>query len=179
METLIGILVFAAIALINWLVEKSAEVREQRKTQERLDRLERSTNPETVRPDPRVRPADPEEQMREFLEALGLPTESEPPPPITPRNSPPPLPEPRQVEAPPPTFLEAVAESLEKPLVIEPRSVPVQLNPKPVEKKRKRRKEAAAVEAASHLETLLRSEEGLRSAMVAREILGPPKGLVF
>jgi hypothetical protein len=75
------------------------------------------------------------------------------------------------------TFLEraqpAVAD-LERRVVAEPA-------PRPARKPAKRHKVEAAAEAATsaraQLDALLHSREGLRQVVLAREILGPPKGL--
>ena len=82
MEQLVFLLIIGLIAGIKWLLEKSAEMREQQKTRDRLDRLDRNQPaPPVVAPRPTASPVfDPEAAARKFREALGLPEESELPP---------------------------------------------------------------------------------------------------
>ncbi len=102
MEQLVIILLIALISFINWLVKKSAEMREARKREQGA-----AKSGETLRSEPPPPPeAEPEISMRRLREALGLPDEAQPPalpkrmeqrvpPPLVP----PPLPPPRR---PPP-----------------------------------------------------------------------------
>lgn len=75
-STLIAMVVFAAIGIINWLAQKAQAGGEQKE-------MERET-PETARP-PTDRDAEEEERLRKFLDALGIPADQAPtrPPPRT------------------------------------------------------------------------------------------------
>ena len=77
MEQLILILLVALISIINWIVQKSKERREQRKLEKRAD-----ATGESLKGAPAESPP-PETQtetaMRRLREALGLPEEAEPP----------------------------------------------------------------------------------------------------
>jgi hypothetical protein len=171
-EQLVILLVIGAISLVKWLLEKSAEAREQRKAAERFEKADRPAAPSPLRPVP---PAfDRDEAARKLREALGLPDEAEVPPPL-------PAPEPvilfeRPLPEPPPQvfapdlerrYVEVVEE--EGPPAV-PFSAPVPTPVPPADRK---------PAASGTLEDLLRSREGLRRAILAREILGPPKGLAF
>jgi hypothetical protein len=181
MEQLVIVLVIAVVSLVKWLMEKSAEQRSRRETEERIDELERQ-HPRQSPPAPPIRAPRPvapspmpdmEEAARRLRKALGLPEESELPRPQHRAPAPPP-PLPRPVE----TFLEraepAVAQIEEK--LIPPVSPPRRA-PKPAKPKKSASAAEAPVSARSQLDHLLRSRDGLRQIVLAREILGPPKGL--
>jgi len=181
MEQLVIVLVIAVVSLVKWLMEKSAEQRSQRETEERIDELERQ-NPRQSPPAPPIRAPRPvaspplpdmEEASRRLRKALGLPEESELPRPQR-RASAPPPPLPRPVE----TFLEraepAVAQIEEKLI---PPAPPARRAPKPAKHKKSASPAEAPASARSQLDHLLRSRDGLRQVVLAREILGPPKGL--
>lgn len=119
-------------------------------------------------------PQTEEERMRKFLEALGMPSGSSPPPPVQPRRVP--EPPPRRIPVPPPIPRPA-AEVKPKPVEL-PREVivvpPDALTPPT----------PTLIEAPSPLpagapnfRALLRSPETARTAILAAEILGPPKAL--
>jgi hypothetical protein len=168
MEQLVFLLVIGAIGLIQFAMKKSDEARRRAQTGGSTP----PSRPAGMRPiDPFPRPDDATRKLRE---ALGLPAETHVPEPIrrAPRSLPPVVP--RQPE--PLSPLIAAAEKLAA-------RAPAAQQAKPA------RKKAAASKATptsktpaasrSHLEELLHSRDGLRSAMLAREILGPPKGLEF
>src|SRR5687768_11839247 len=83
---IIALIVFAAIGVINWLLQKKEEQANQAPPPGR--------RPPRPRPDsdvaPPSQPAPDDERLRRFMEALGLPADQAPP--ATPR--PPPLPHP-------------------------------------------------------------------------------------
>jgi hypothetical protein len=154
MEQLVLLLVIAAISLVNWLIEKSGKLREQRRLEKaRADREETPSRTVEAREEPTLQqpPEEPERQLRRMLESFGFPVQeeepaAEPPPVIT--RQPPSLP-----PAPPAT---------------------------PTPRPRRRRETAAASIAPAIRHPLLRdlrSRDGLRRAVVLREILGPPKAL--
>ncbi len=173
MEQLVILLVVGAIGLVKWLLEKSAEQRSRRETEERIGRFGESEP--AAHPMPAPRPAasfplpDPDSAARRLREALGLPDESD-----LPRRRPP-------VVASPPSFrmdqikVVPVADPERRIVKTEPaapsaRTPPPSfphLSPEPVAAPR------------SNLDDLLRSRDGLRKAILVQEILGTPKGLVF
>jgi hypothetical protein len=173
MEQFIFLLVIIVISLIKWLMEKSAEQRAKRQTTERMDRPDRAAPAPPIRaPRPIAQPLpDFDSAARRLREALGLPDESELPPARRPVAPPPPL----------PTF--KVEEVKVVPRIdLEHRIVPP---PAAVERAaqsfRQHSKEPILVSAParSGIAELLASRDGLRKAILAQEILGTPKGLVF
>ena len=175
MEQFVILLVVGAIGLIKWVMEKSAEQRAQRETEERIGRLRESEPvahpmlaPRPIAPSPFPNPATTARRLRE---ALGLPDESDLPPrrPVAPR----PLPTFRveEVKAMVP------AHDLERRVVTPPPLVFLDRLPaQPIISAEPR--EPAAL-SHSGLDELLRSRAGLRKAILVQEILGTPKGLVF
>src|SRR6266581_8516210 len=133
------------------------------------------------------------ERIRKFLEALGQPPTSRPPPPIVPRTDipprpvapvrPPPIPiardvftrrkrqivEPTEYLAPAPTF-----EHHETPPAHElPASNKSPVEPYAIDTESKTK----VARAGTDIATLLRSPAGLRDAIVLREIFGLPRSL--
>jgi hypothetical protein len=66
--------------------------RAARKTREDEEEPTQKSPPSTLKPIPRAPAESDEERIRKFLEALGQPTSSRPPPPVTPRTDIPPRP---------------------------------------------------------------------------------------
>ena len=168
MEQLVIILLIALISFINWLVKKSAAMREARKRQQVSDK-----GGETLQSEPPPqREIEPDMHMRRLREALGLPEEAEPPP--LPRRVQERLPEPAALPPEPP------------PLPMKPVFLPVsvtrprqefrtpEFHPR-ISKPARPRIQAGA--AQSRIRELLGSTGGLRDAVVLSEILGPPKSL--
>lgn len=188
MEQLIFIAIIALISLVNWLIQKSNEMREQRKLERQR---EAQAGQETVyAPEPETyeaREAEPQvfderdfddEAARRLREALGLPEEAEAPRPIRRAEPPPPVVE-RPVILPPPIVVPPV------PVVVVERPAPPWKVPplpdeegpeKPVLHRRARPPVAEPVRREpSQLRKLLASRGGLRDAVVLAEILGPPR----
>jgi hypothetical protein len=169
MEQLVIILLIALISFINWLVKKSAEMREARKREQGA-----AKSGESVKSEPPPPPeAEPEISMRRLREALGLPDEAQPPAlpkrmeqRVPPPPVPPPLPPPRRPPPARPVISHvAVARAHEEYRFIE--------MPHRIGKPAAPRIEVAA--STSRLRELLGSTGGLRDAVVLSEILGPPK----
>jgi hypothetical protein len=154
MEQLVLLLVIAAISLVNWLIERSAKLREQRRREKEASNQGQPppvSSPSFPEPSPRE---EIEDQLRRMLESFGLPVED--PKPIPQKPEPvfvfeeplaPPLPPPRPLPPPPRT---ALRRGLEK-------STPTRTH--------------------RPWTSRLGSPQGLREAIVLREILGPPKAL--
>lgn len=153
MEQLVLLLVIAAISLVNWLIERSAKLREQRRREKEASNQGQPppvSSPNFPEPSPRE---EIEDHMRRMLESFGLPLED--PKPIPQKTAPvfifeepiaPPLPPKPQLTTPRP----AVRRGLEKSTSTRPNRP---------------------------WTSRLSSPQGLREAMVLREILGPPKAL--
>lgn len=156
MEQLVILLVIGFISLVNWLMQRSAEVRAQRKAEAaRLGVPEGNPfHPSEEKPAAEPRPeVDPAREMRKLMEALGLPLEDEEPPV---RIEPP-----RAPEIPPMPALQPPAPSAKPPgkiVAIATADMPVVRTP---------------------LVQALRSRHGVRQAVILREILGPPKAFTL
>jgi len=158
MDQAVILVIIALISLVNWLMKRSAELREKKKLERQADgTLETSPyreQPDDIDEPPLSRPiVDPAAEMRKLMEALGLPMEEVAPPVVTER--PPALPKPEPV----------VPRFTRRP------SARPDLSPA--------RKSAAVVvtRQPGPLATALSNPQTLRQAIVLRTILGPAKGL--
>lgn len=171
MEQFVFVLILGIIALIQWVMKKSAEERKGARSGGNPQSPYRPTGPRPIDPFPR-----PDDAARKLREALGLPAEVHVPEPV--RRTSRPLPPPVPTSPPAPSPLIEAAEKLAASA-----RLASQQQAKPARKKAPAPKSSAAhkmsVAPRSRLEELLHSPDGLRSAMLAREILGPPKGLEF
>ena len=107
MEQLVLLLVIAAISLVNWLIERSAKLREQKRLQKEAARRGTPAPQHHEEPVPEVSQREQvEEHMRRMLESFGIPMEepapAEIPHPFQPKvvvfeepAPPPPLPKPQ------------------------------------------------------------------------------------
>src|SRR6266581_6411418 len=187
-ENLLFILLIAMAALLRLLATKAGEAKKGQKTEG-----ESTITPKIGEPIKRVRVESDQERIRKFLEALGQPTTAKPPSPIVPRTGipprpvapvqPPPIPTARNVltrrkkqmvaptkfPAPAPIF-----EHHETPSVHElPASIMSPVEPYAIDTESK----VKVTRAGTGIATLLRSPRGLRSAIILREIFGPPRSL--
>lgn len=153
MEQLVLLLVIAAISLVNWLIERSAKLREKRRLQKDDADRTRSAPPAEPSPVPEASAREElEEHMRRMMESFGFPVEEPGPAPqrtaplvvVEEPSAPPPLPRRPQPSVPRPAL-------------------------------RKSKAAAPAVRLRSPWIQRLGSPQGLREAVVLREILGPPK----
>lgn len=186
MEQFVILLLIGAVSLVQWLMKKSAEAREKAQREAKTSGAD-----EMFRPGPLVAPreitppatrdARTAEAARRLREALGLPPEPEevlpedPAPVVSPRSRPPVILEERVLgpeeivtveDLEPRTFRPPSLPTLAS-LPIPAPALPAFASPEPSEP------------ARSALNDLLRSRAGLRQAILAQEILGTPKGLVF
>ncbi|NDG71563.1 MAG: hypothetical protein EBY32_09735 [Proteobacteria bacterium] len=78
MEQLVLLLIIGAISLINWLIEQSGKRREQRRSEtERAHREEEPSSYQEPASSPEVYQSAPQQEMRRFLEAFGVPMPEE------------------------------------------------------------------------------------------------------
>jgi hypothetical protein len=172
MEQLVILLLIALISLINWLIKKSAALREARKLEEKMAKTGESPR---AAPPPKLEPPEFEPSLRRLKEALGLPDEALPP--ALPRRTqekiapapalpePPPLPEVRPLVLP-------------RPVVSVRASAALHQGRRVHESHSGRAGSGAASKAGtSRIRELLGSPTGLRDAVVLSEILGQPKCL--
>ena len=180
MDQLVLLVIIGLISLINWVMQKAAEKREQAK----LEREEREAGKQSVyrQPPPQQRTAErrtrapQQDPLKELMEALGLPPEAAAPQPVAPRaemeeeefasleSTPPPVPQPA-------------------PAASKPRWQPPSIR-RPDEKAAKLAAAFAAKEKSSTdkprpaaVRELLADKTSKRHAVVLAEILGPPRAL--
>ena len=221
-ENLLFILLIAMAVLFRLLASKVGKARQKQQDQDRRTMTRPPPLPEPIERAPVESDA---ERIRRFLEALGQPTGSSPPPPVVPRTDIPPRPlapvQPPAGPFAPPWKLaregrrqrKAISrespppESVESAEKISPATTPaapafeVHEGPLPVESVSpitQTSAEAYAAPKARHgtspsdwrtfgvakkeeskadIATLLASTSGLRSAIILREIFGPPRSL--
>jgi hypothetical protein len=193
-ENLLFILLIAIAVLFKLLASK---VGEAKKRQEDSDRRS-TTGSSAAEPIERAPVESDEERIRRFLEALGQPTGSRPPPPVVPRTDIPPRPL-APVQPPPgpfpmprgrlttkerrkrdvishetPVVTPRVIEVQEQQVQIEPRSatkLPEGVDATPADSK------INTAYTAADIAGFLRSSTGQRNAIILREIFGPPRSL--
>jgi hypothetical protein len=157
MEQLVLLLVIAAISLINWLIERSAKLREQKRLQKESSRPEVSAQHHREEPIPEVSQREQvEDHMRRMLESFGFPVE-----------------EPSPVEVPHPA--RAAADFFEEAPAPPPLPKPFPAASAPRATLRRTQAATTTSRPRSPWLTRLGSPQGLREAVVLREILGPPK----
>ncbi|PYJ09869.1 MAG: hypothetical protein DMF06_08435 [Verrucomicrobia bacterium] len=185
------LIIVVAAALLRWLSQRSQASKETDPERPQVPGLPIPRGGETQ---------TEEERIRRFLEALGQPTTSTPPRKVTPRPAAtkvvrpnlPPLtsPLPPLVTVPPP--LPPVPSATVQPAAPPPpppRPIQRIFTPAPVQEASFEVRDLAAqtssdvaserptVAGQQGLLPMLRSAQGLRSAIVLREIFGPPRGL--
>ena len=158
MEQLVILLVIGIISLVNWLMQRSAEIREQRKAEAGRLGIPEGNPFQPAEEKPAAKPVlvkDPAREMRKLMEALGLPLEDEEP--LVRRELPP------APEIPPLPAYQPKSPA-EKPAGKFFPAAPAAPAP-PV--------------ARTTLSQALLSRDGVRQAFVLREILGPPKAFTL
>jgi len=195
LDTWLFVLLIAVTMLFRWLASAAS------KTSKKSDETERgsTSTPPTASPDRTVE--SDEERIRKFLEALGQPAGSQPPPPVAHRPAyqkpvvlphvgpfgsplpplttrPPDLPEET-------TQSEPVAQPLRRRKTITPKVLEetfdvheVAVSPAPAAAMKSLAKaKTATASSETNIATLLRSSSGLRNAIILREVFGPPRSL--
>jgi len=156
-QQLVILVIIGLISLVNWLMQRSAEIREKRKHEREAQGIPEG-NPfqPADEPAPAAPRQNPGEGMRKLMEALGVPIE-EPPQRLWKESA-----QPQRYSEPP-----ALVEALPKP---KPPAPPAQAQcPAPA-----LAQHPASAGAISHS---LRSCASVRQAIVLREVLGPPRAL--
>ena len=125
--------------------------------------------PRMAKPIPRVATESDQERIRKFLEALGNPPSSSPPPPVTQRPT---YRKPLVLPRIPP-----IASPL-PPLVTRPPELPSEIEiHREAAPPLAQQQPSRALPPVIGIITLLGSATRLRDAIILREILGPPRGL--
>jgi len=162
MEQLVILVIIGLISLVNWMMQRSAELRERRKIEHQKQGIPEGDpfrQTEEEEPPPTRSQADPAADMRRLMEALGLPLEDEPP--VVVREhppAPPPLPQ------PPPRPAAAYKPAAPKPSAT---SRPYQIQ------------SPSAHPHNGALAQSLRDKTQIRQAIILREVLGPPKAFTL
>lgn len=158
MEQFVILVVIALISFINWIIQRSAELREKKKLEQKNlgipegNPYQQAEAPEPLPAPANREPADPAAEMRKLMEALGIPLE-DPAPPVVTRQQPP-------VEPPPLPAAPPQPVPAPRRLPLPPQSTTSSTPPR-----------------QGPLAAALRSRTSLRNAIVLREILGPPRAL--
>jgi hypothetical protein len=184
------LIIVVAAALLRWLSQRSQATKEADPERPQVPGLPIPRGGETQ---------TEEERIRRFLEALGQPTTSTPPRKVTPRPAAtkivrphlppwtPPLPPLTTVPPPLPSASSATIQP--PPPAAPPRPIQRVFTPAPVQEAGFEVRDLAAqtssdsvserrtVAGQQGLLLTLRSAQGLRSAIVLREIFGPPRSL--
>ncbi len=189
-ENLLFILLIAMAVLFRLLASKAGEAKKGSQDQDRRS----TTSPRPVEPIRRAPVESDEERIRRFLEALGQPAGTRPPPPVPPRTNIPPRPlAPVQPTGPIPTVRNVLTRRKRQiveapkppaPPISEPREAPPSRADLPASIEPRVEAYAVAAEsktkvahAGTDIATLLRSPAGQRNAIILREIFGPPRSL--
>jgi hypothetical protein len=176
------ILIVIAASIVRWLWQKAHEEKEK---------ADRPVVPD--QPIPRSGESQSEEdRIRRFLEALGQPPGTTPPPKVAPRRRVPPTvfsPLPPLTTAPPPLPPEPVpvatspappplpmAERIFKPAIVQ--EMDFEVRDVGTDRSSEPSPYSSPMEAApSSMRSKLASPQGLRDAIILREIFGPPRSL--
>ncbi len=175
MEQFFVILVVAVFGLLNWLAKQSAS------------KTPPASRPKPLAPRPQGPPREQteDEAMRKFFEALGIPQTPVPPPRNTPRPAAatqprnPTLGRPVVAKAPPPIQPQAAPPRPQAPAAPAPPAplAPVAL-PGAISDAYWQKSPSGAPsdpsDAAANIRSLLASPASIRSAVILREVLGPP-----
>ena len=188
LDNLLFILLIAMAALFRLLASKAGQTKKRQQNPDQRS----TTSPQLGESPRRARVESDEERIRKFLEALGQPASSRPPPPVAPRTNIPPRPLAPVQPARIPTARNILTDK--RRLVVETTKSPEPLAfglheapplPKlPALIKPSVETYATAADSKTKLArtgidiaTFLRSPAGLRNAIVLREIFGPPRGV--
>jgi len=186
MENLFFLALVAVVGLVRWL----AQAAENKRNAEAAKRVDPAPNA----PLPRAPAQTEEERIRRFMEALGVPKgAASPPPKVTPRPAktilpvdpfptgqqkfPPFFPSPGKPATPqtPPPALPL--PSPESAIPEEPKRDPIRSVDYNVDRNAERLGDPRKREARTGVAARLATSEGLRDAIVLREIFGPPRSM--
>jgi hypothetical protein len=182
MEQLVILIIIGLISLVNWVLQKASEKREEaklrradRREDQRASRRNVYTQPVPTAPDQRRKSMPERDPFQDLMEALGLPPEETPPAPVT--ASPHHVEEDEfgswEQQVPPPPLPKAPEPVWEAP-------------PRPKKPDAKTARLASAFASVdeqpanyrgSKIRDLLAGKDAQRKAVVLAEILGAPRGM--
>ena len=184
-DNLLVLLLIAGFGFLKWLASKVSEANKDSQTT--------GTKPAAAPPPiPRAPIESDDARIRKFLEALGQPAGSTPPPPVAHRTDipprpvapvQPPSPRPRNIPSGPKRPMIPSKTSREPAPVFAVQERPIPVEPPsetkaPVEAYTIPNQPAIGVaRSETNFAALLRSPSGLRDAIILREIFGPPRSL--
>jgi hypothetical protein len=178
MDQLVLLVIIGLISLINWVMQKASEKREQAKLEREEDKrsVYRQAPPQRGTAARRGR-APQQDPLKELMEALGLPPEAAAPPPVVSQTQPEPEEEFASLESAPPPVPQPA------PALPKPRWQPPSVR-RPDEKTARlassfASKEKSSAEAAkpAAVRSLLADRASKRNAVILSEILGQPRAL--
>ena len=188
LENLLFILLIVMAGLFRLLASKAGQTKKRLQNPDQRS----TTSPQLGESPRRARVESDEERIRKFLEALGQPVSSRPPPPVAPRTNIPPRPlapvQPPRMPTPRNILTDRRRQVVEttkspEPLVFGLHEAPP-LPKLPASVKPSVETYATAADSKTKLArtgidiaTFLRSPAGMRNAIVLREIFGPPRGV--
>lgn len=189
MEQLVILVIIGLISLVNWLMQRAAEQREQAKLKRaardgRKREEERNiyTQPPPVPAPGRHAPPAPQDPFKELMEALGLPSGEPPPPPVTRQAPPPPVTESEEFAS----LEEAVPTAKRAKRPAQPAWKQPPKRRAPDEKEARLASAFAAQESAAgrrparereSVRSLLATRASQRQAIILAEILGQPRAI--
>ena len=186
MEQLVILIVVGVIAFINWLIKRSAEVREQREIDRRLaeqgGRQRVGSDDTLVRPTPVARPIGEAEQeaehemqesMRCLMQAFGMSEDEKPVFEAAPAPPPMPTPKPKPVVVKQPKVRQAKLRPFKVPQVTASAYTPTSTAAAP----RKKNVPSVTTIPQSPWKQRLAQSKSVREAIVLSEILRSPKAL--
>ena len=181
MEQLVLLVIIGLISLVNWVMQKAAEKREQAQLEREAKRESKRNIYTQPAPGPAARPArralaPTQDPFKELMDALGLPSDQLPPPPVARREiiveeeefasveQAPPLPGRRSGTKAAPWQPPAVRRADEKAAKLAAAFL-------------EREKSPAQKPRATSVRSLLADNSSKRQAVILSEILGTPRGL--
>jgi hypothetical protein len=188
LENLLFILLIAMAALFRLLASKAGETKKRPQNPDQRS----TTSPQLGESPRRARVESDEERIRKFLEALGQPATSRPPPPVAPRTNIPPRPL-APVQPPRMPTARNILTERRRPVVETTKSpeplvfglhespplpkLPALIKPSVETYATAADSKTKLARTGVDIGTFLRSPDGLRNAIVLREIFGPPRSL--
>jgi hypothetical protein len=188
LDNLLFILLIAMAALFRLLASKAGQTKKRLQNPNQKS----TTSPQLGEPPTRAPVESDEKRIRKFLEALGQPATSRPPPPVAPRTNIPPRPL-APVQPPRMPTARNIFTDRRRPVVETTKSseplafglheapplpkLPALIKPSVETYATAADSKTKLARTGIDIATFLRSPDGLRNAIILREIFGPPRSL--